>query len=188
MRKAMTEDQTAARRAKVLAAARWCFLNFGFGKTSFDDIAQRADLSRTLLYRLFKDKDDIYRAVFADWVLSREPAALNIAGGSGDRCERLLSLCNLMALDPWTEMVSAPMGREFFDVCERIDPESEARYRKVLLKSVNAVLKDALGSQVFLLALDGLFVDRPSVEVLKARTKVLCARFAAASPRKGRRT
>ena len=51
----MTEDETAVRRARILAAARWCFLNFGFAKTSLEDIAKRSNLSRTLLYRVFKD-------------------------------------------------------------------------------------------------------------------------------------
>lgn len=178
MRTARTEDQTAARRAQVLTEARWCFLNFGFGKTSFDDIARRADLSRTLLYRLFKDKEDIYRAVFADWLLSRRPAAIEAVNGPGSRFDRLARLCELMGLEPWTEMVSAPMGDEFFDICERIDPTSEALYRKVMFDCVDAVLDDALSSEVFLLAFDGLFGDRPSVRALEKRTKVLCARFA----------
>ncbi|MGH9813031.1 MAG: TetR family transcriptional regulator [Candidatus Acidiferrales bacterium] len=45
----MTDDEAAARRARILTAARWCFLNFGFAKTAFEDIARRAGLSRTLL-------------------------------------------------------------------------------------------------------------------------------------------
>ena len=35
----MTDDEGAVRRAKILTAARWCFLNFGFAKTRFEDIA-----------------------------------------------------------------------------------------------------------------------------------------------------
>src|SRR5262245_9791107 len=49
----LTDDEAAARRTKILSAARWCFLNFGFAKTAFEDIAKRAKLSRTLLYRIF---------------------------------------------------------------------------------------------------------------------------------------
>ena len=79
----MTDDEAAARRARILTAARWCFLNFGFAKTAFEDIAKRAGLSRTLLYRLFKDKEDIYRAVFVDWLVSRHPAATDAANGPG---------------------------------------------------------------------------------------------------------
>ncbi len=109
----MKDDEAAARRAKVLLAARWCFLNFGFAKTSFEDIAKRANLSRTLLYRIFKDKEDIFRAVFEDWLVSRHPAARQAATAPGSAYERLIAVCRLVALDPWAEMVSAPMGREF---------------------------------------------------------------------------
>jgi TetR/AcrR family transcriptional regulator, transcriptional repressor of aconitase len=64
---------------ETISAARWCFLNFGFAKTAFEDIAKRANLSRTLLYRIFKDKEEIYQSVFADWLVSRHPAAKQVA-------------------------------------------------------------------------------------------------------------
>jgi AcrR family transcriptional regulator len=173
-----TDEEAAARRAKILTAARWCFLNFGFAKTTFEDIAKRAGLSRTLLYRIFRDKEDIYRAVFVDWLVSRRPAAKEAANGPGSAYERLLGVCRLLALEPWAEMVSTPMGSEFFEVCERIDPESEALYRKVALECVTVILGDEAGAEVFLLALDGLFADQPSMEVLERRTQLLAARFA----------
>jgi AcrR family transcriptional regulator len=183
-----TNDEAAARRARVLVAARWCFLNFGFAKTAFEDIAKRAKLSRTLLYRIFKDKEDLYRAVFEDWLVSRHPAAKQAANGPGSPYERLLSVCRLLALEPWAEMVGAPMGNEFHDVCERIDPESEALYRKVALGCVAAILGDEASAEVFLLALDGLFADQPSMEVLEQRTQLLAVRFAPRSSKKGVRS
>src|SRR5262245_64069102 len=114
----LTDTESAERRDKVLVAARWCFLNFGFAKTSFEDIAKRANLSRTLLYRVFKDKEDIFRAVFVDWLVSRHPAAKQAAIALGSAYERLMNVCHLVALDPWAEMVGAPMGSEFFEACE----------------------------------------------------------------------
>jgi TetR/AcrR family transcriptional regulator, transcriptional repressor of aconitase len=77
----MTDDEAAVRRTRILTAARWCFLNFGFAKTTFEDIAKRANLSRTLLYRMFDNKDEMYRAVFLDWLVSRRPAAKQTAKG-----------------------------------------------------------------------------------------------------------
>ena len=180
----ITDDAAAARRTKILTAARWCFLNFGFKKTAFQDIAKRADLSRTLLYRIFKDKEDIYRAVFVEWLVSRHPAAKRAAGGPGSAYERLLSVCRLMAVEPWGEMVAAPMGSEFVEACERIDPESEALYRKVVLECVTTILGDQASAEVFLLALDGLFADQPSMEALEQRTQLLVARFAPRSSEK----
>ena len=110
MPKMLTDNEAAVRRAKILTAARWCFLNFGFAKTAFEDIAKRANLSRTLLYRIFKDKEEIYQAVFVDWLVSRRPAAKLAAKGPASPYERLLSVCRLMALEPWAEMVGTPMG------------------------------------------------------------------------------
>ncbi|MEO8118411.1 MAG: TetR/AcrR family transcriptional regulator [Rhodoferax sp.] len=178
MAKLMTNDEVAVRRTKVLVAARWCFLNFGFSKTSFEDIARRANLSRTLLYRIFNTKDEIYQAVFLDWLVARHPAATQAARGSGSRYERLLSVCRLMVFEPWVEMVNAPMGQEFIDACERIDPESDALYRKVVRENVAYILDDEASAEVFLLALDGLLADQPSVNVLEQRTQLLAGRFA----------
>jgi AcrR family transcriptional regulator len=187
MPKMKTDDELAARRASVLIAARWCFLNFGFAKTAFDDIAKRAQLSRTLLYRLFKDKEQLYQAVFVDWLVSRQPAAKAAAKGSGSPYERLLDVCRLMVLEPWAEMVNAPMGREFLEACERIDPESEALYRKIMQESVASILVDKASAEVFVLALDGLLADQPSMKLLAQRTQLLSARFAPAVPKKGAR-
>ena len=139
----MKDEEAAARRAKILVAARWCFLNFGFAKTSLEDIARRASLSRTLLYRTFHDKEDIFRAVFMDWLVSRYPAAKEAAAAPGRPYERLLQVCRLMLIDPWTEMVRAPMGREFLGACERIDPAIDAQHRKVFLQCASKILGDA---------------------------------------------
>ena len=173
----MSEEEAAERRARVLDAARWCFLNFGFSKTSFEDIAKRADISRTLLYRIFKDKEDVFTAVFAHWLVARHPAAQQAASGPGNPYERLLTVCKVMVLEPWSDMVAAPMGAEFFDVCARIDPEIEARHRKVALQCVKAILGNEQSAEVFLLALDGLLADQPTVAVLEQRIRILAERF-----------
>lgn len=183
----MTDDEAAARRVRILTAARWCFLNFGFAKTAFEDIARRAGLSRTLLYRTFKDKEDVYRAVFVDWLVSRRPAAKKAANGPGSAYERLLSVCRLMALEPWAEMAGAPMGREFLEACDRIDPGSEALYRNIMRECVATILGDRTSAEVFLLALDGLFADRPSLEALEQRTQLLASRFTPGRSKKGSR-
>lgn len=176
----LTAQEATKRRAKVLGAARWCFLNFGFAKTSLDDIAKRASISRTLLYRTFKNKEDVYRAVFVDWLVSRHPGAKEVATGPGRPEERLFGVCRLMAIEPWAEMVGAPMGSEFLDACERIDPEIEALHRKVALQCVETILGDGKTAEVFLLGLDGLLADQPTVSVFEQRVRILVERFAGA--------
>jgi hypothetical protein len=92
-----------------------------------------------------------------------------------------------MVGDPWADMVGAPMGREFFDACEQIDPEVDALHRKVLLQCVAKILGEKASAEVFLLALDGLLADEPTTEVLEQRTRLLAARFAPPVKEKGKR-
>ena len=93
-----------------------------------------------------------------------------------------------MAFEPWAEMVGAPMGSEFLEACERIDPESEALHRKVTLECVAAILGDEASAEVFLLALDGLLADQPAMELMEQRTQPLAAHFAPRSSKKGARS
>jgi AcrR family transcriptional regulator len=175
----LTESEASERRRQVLQAARWCFLHFGYAKTSLEDIARRSHLSRTLLYRMFKNKEDIFRGVFEDWFVDRYPALDEIVAGKGPRKDRLLQICELLLLEPWAEMVGAPMAAEFYEVCERIAPASEEKHRKVLLKAVQGVLGDKEAAEVFLLSLDGLQGDLPSAKALRRRVELLIARFVA---------
>ncbi|MGC4070163.1 MAG: TetR/AcrR family transcriptional regulator [Polyangiaceae bacterium] len=174
---AITEEEAKERRERILQAARWCFLNFGFSKTSFEDIAKRANISRTLLYKVFKDKEDVFTAVFAEWLVSRHPAAKKAAAASGSAYDRLLAVCRLMVLEPWRDLATSPMGGEFFDVCAKIDPEIDARHRKVALECVTKVLGEKDRAEVFLLSLDGLLGDEPTAKVLERRLEILAKTF-----------
>ncbi|WP_398467547.1 TetR/AcrR family transcriptional regulator [Tardiphaga sp.] len=179
----LTRTDPETRRAKILTAARWCFLNFGFAKTSLDDIAKRATISRTLLYKTFEDKEDIFSSVFDNWLVSRHPKAKEIASGSGTPGERLLSISRLVAIEPYTEMAGAPMAAEFFDICERLDPEIDALHHRIVRECVATILEDRLSAEVFLLALDGLFADAPNPTVMKERVELLVEQFAPDSNR-----
>jgi AcrR family transcriptional regulator len=49
-------------RRVVLDSARDCILKFGYGKCSLEDIAKQAAISRPLIYRKFKSKEEIFAA------------------------------------------------------------------------------------------------------------------------------
>ena|SRR5450631_2809536 len=170
-------NEAAARRANIVQAARWCFLHFGYGGTSLEDIAKRANISRTLIYRMFENKEAIYLGVFESWFESRYPAAKLAATGPGSKAERLFEVCEVMQLEPWAEIEGAPMAHEFHDVCARIEPEIEARYQRVKLQNVQTILESKELAEVFLLALDGLQGDMPTMAVLRRRIALLIDRF-----------
>lgn len=175
----LSPEHMIARRARILDAARWCFLNFGFSRTSMGDIAQRAGISRTLLYRGFKDKEDLFMQVFDDWMLSRLPLALEAVRAPGSRRERLFAVCRRVLLEPWSEMEAAPMSSEFLDVCQGLSPEVAGRHRACLLECLNRVFDDPEVALVFLLALEGLIEDKPRLDVLGRRVRILVDHFTA---------
>lgn len=57
------EAGAEAARARIRAAARSLFLDRGFLRTTADDIAAELGMSKATLYRSFRSKEDILRAV-----------------------------------------------------------------------------------------------------------------------------
>lgn len=56
---------TAARQSAILDAAFAAFATYGFRRTSMDDIAQKAGMSRSALYLHYRNKEDIFRSLVA---------------------------------------------------------------------------------------------------------------------------
>jgi AcrR family transcriptional regulator len=176
-----TQEANTERRETILLAARWCFLNFGFSKTSLDDIAKRANISRTLLYKNFKDKEDIFTAVFEHWLVSRHPAAQDAARRQGAAYERLRDVCRVMLEEPWKDMFGAPMSGDFYDVCERLNPEVANQHKQLAVQCFALIIGDQPSAEVFLLALDGMLADNPTPALLGERIELLVQRFTPAA-------
>jgi AcrR family transcriptional regulator len=169
----------AERRRAILDAALACFVQFGYAKTSLDDIARRANLSRPLLYRKYRNKEDIFGAVYDDVYEARYPLAEEIVTGRGSRKDRLLRLYELLCVEPWALVMDAPMAQEFHDACVQVVPEIHARHERKLLDLTRRVLGSREDAEVLMLAVDGMFVDLPGVAALRKRLRVLIERFAA---------
>ena len=58
-----TVEPTTARRDAILQAAAGVFLRYGYRKTSMDDLARAADLSRQGLYLHFANKEALFKEV-----------------------------------------------------------------------------------------------------------------------------
>lgn len=70
------EDPPAtARRDAVLEAAQGVFLRYGFKKTSMDDLARAAGLSRQGLYLQFQTKEALFKAALEHLMARMETAA-----------------------------------------------------------------------------------------------------------------
>ena len=171
-------DRDAARRRVILDAARDCILKFGYAKSSLEDIAKQAAISRPLIYRQFKSKEEIFGAVLEDIFETQYRAAEQALAKPGSEREKLMSLYEALLLDPWKDLiVDAPMGAEFYETCGRIRPDINEKRRKIQLKYTQSVLGAKEVSEVFMLAVDGLTQDLPAPKVLRRRLEVLIDRF-----------
>ena len=96
------------RREQVLGAALLTFARYGYKKTSMEDVARAADISRPGLYFLFESKQKLFReAVTQALDADVEAARRSLTDPERPLPERLIE-----AFDRWTGRYLGPMARE----------------------------------------------------------------------------
>ena len=101
-----------SRREALLEAAVGVFARYGFRKTSMDEVARAAGVSRQGLYLLFADKEELFRKALT-YKLARQLSAAVIAlSSAGDPLEaRLIAAC-----DEWAGQFIGTMGADAADL------------------------------------------------------------------------
>jgi AcrR family transcriptional regulator len=103
--KARKADQSEATRKALVAAGRELFAKRGYRHTSTQEVVKLAGVTRGALYHHFRDKADLFAAVFEDLseeIIRRVGKAANLAGPVGTwehfvgGCQAFLDAC----LDP----------------------------------------------------------------------------------------
>ncbi|UWQ82314.1 TetR/AcrR family transcriptional regulator [Leisingera caerulea] len=107
----------------ILGAAWAAFSTYGFRKTSMDDIAKGAGMSRPALYLHFKNKEAIFRALVAAYYGN---AAENVRVGlasEGTLSDRLLAAFRGQGGEAIETMMASPHGMELFEVTKHVAGE-----------------------------------------------------------------
>jgi AcrR family transcriptional regulator len=78
-----TAAETAKTRARILRAARRLFADKGYADASLGEVASRAGVTKGGLYHHFRDKRDLFAAVFDELERELEVAARRAALASG---------------------------------------------------------------------------------------------------------
>src|ERR1043165_8904567 len=104
----------ADRRTQVLDSAMATFARFGYRKTSMDEVARAAHISRPGLYFLFSSKETLFRAAVTQ-TLERDIGACEDVLADTDRplADRLVD-----AFDRWAGRYVGPMARDVTAVIE----------------------------------------------------------------------
>lgn len=139
---AEAETVEQSRRDRILAGAMQVFLAYGFQRTTMDDIARAAEISRPALYLLFRNKTDIYRALAEDFVtgtIAHARSALDEAAGVEVRIAGALDC----ALCMMAEIEQSPHGAEILDMKNSLAADIVADARAQLV----AMLEDTIADE-----------------------------------------
>lgn len=105
-------EQTDVRLLPVLDAAVAVFARFGFRKTSMDEVAHAAGVSRQGLYLQFANKEELFRKALVH-TLSQQ---LNAAVAALERADESLELRLIAACDAWSGRFIGSLGADAADL------------------------------------------------------------------------
>ncbi len=140
----MTEDQAAElradeRRGAVAQCAIEVFARYGFRRSSMEDIAAAAGMSRPALYQHFSNKAEIFRASSELAQATAFEAAKGAAEGD-DLAARLAAMLIAYKKPTWRIFATTPHGEELLglnaalagDVTEAAEIRARALFARVL--------------------------------------------------------
>jgi AcrR family transcriptional regulator len=128
------------KRQRVMEAAAGVFLNYGFQRTTMDDIARAAEMSRPALYLLFRNKTDIYRAIAAQMLEEALRLGQTALAGPGTIEARLMRMLDVAMLDAMARFSEAPHGAEILDMKNSIAADIIAAWRISMRRSIAAAI------------------------------------------------
>lgn len=150
---------TDPKRARVLEGAMRVFLNYGFSRTTMDDIARAAEMSRPALYLLFRNKTDIFRAIAASML--DQSIGMTSAELDDDRpfAERMMSAIDKSFISMMGPVNGSAHGAELLDVKNSLAGDIVASWRQTIRAHVaRAIEREAVRGGVDLVA-QGLSAD-----------------------------
>jgi AcrR family transcriptional regulator len=174
-----------SRRAVILDAALEMFGQYGYRRTSMDDIAREAGIAKGTIYLSFASKEDVFQALsqrLSQRMLAGAETASRRPGTTADK----LAAMHAAWFGTYAETIHrSPHAAELLDVKHRLSADrvtdAASRYKRL----VRDVLAEAAAAAELDLELPGLTADT-AAELLIASARGLTS--SAASPAAYRRS
>lgn len=110
----MTDKLNDPRQQAILASALEAFATYGFRKTSMDDIAKGAGMSRPAVYLHYKNKEAIVRSLTQAHYAEKIENVAQALSGDGSVSERLARAIDWQTKG-LSEILTSPHGKEMLD-------------------------------------------------------------------------
>jgi len=140
MSAAPSQEASPDRRKTILAAVLRCFTHYGYRRTSMEDIAREAGMTRTALYYHFKNKQEIFEALAA-WFHERMlRAAEQALAADAEHDQVVLRILEARMPDYFEWVHRSEHGREIAadnsKLAGPVSAEANRKYRAILAKAV----------------------------------------------------
>jgi AcrR family transcriptional regulator len=167
------KERRDIRRKEILAAALECFIQYGLQKTTFEDVAGKAGVSRSLIYAYFEDKKHLFLSVVKD-VLDeqRQKTDAVLKALLGDE-EKFLEVLDLWGVQLYAKGAASPHGGELLDEGLRAWEEVGVKYKEYLIRTLAGFVGSADVAEFIILSIKGLQSDRPAVSTMRKRVRLL---------------
>ena len=114
------EEQQLEKRDLILEAARSCFFNYGFKRTSMEDISNQVGISRPALYLHFRNKKAIFQAL-AEHLHERTLQQADLAlKEEGNVCDRILQAFERRSVELFALVCDSTHGEELIDINSQV--------------------------------------------------------------------
>ena len=182
-------------RERILDAAFKLFGRYGFKRTSMEDIASEAALSRGALYLQFRNKEDIFRELATNLheeALSQAQAALDTGDPLSERLRAAVEAKTLRMIEIGRY---SPHGSELTDeknrLCGDLALDSERSFQRMLTRAFKRAhelgdidlgtsgLSPSETAELFARAVDGLKSAALSIDAYRKRVASFAKLFVA---------
>jgi AcrR family transcriptional regulator len=164
------KDKRSITRSQIIDAASACFAEYGYDKTTFDDVAKKAGISRALIYTYFKSKQEFFFAMMDEkhknYLLQSQEVLESALSGK----EKLRKIIDIWIIDPHRIIYKSPFPNIWLKPVKSIQ-EGEKLLREGLIKSLVPLIGQEL-AEVIVFSYKGLLDDKPSIEILEQRTNI----------------
>lgn len=129
---------------RVLAASLSCFKQYGFKRTSMEDLAKAADMSRPALYLLFKNKTDICRSLSETFHAKTLLSAKQALAGNTSIQTRISAAVTARMTPLYALVYDSVHGSELFDVNQSTSGDLNAKADDTFLRMLTDDLQASL--------------------------------------------
>jgi len=136
-------ERHRAKREAVYEATATVFAQYGFRRTTMNDIAQAAGISRPALYLMFDNKENLFQGLAAFRLDQAIEQALGVLAGGGDTNERIIAALLVFERIFYEPIADSPHGAELMDISQSLASESMMKDIVRLHSALAKTLSDA---------------------------------------------